>query len=86
MDHTVVDRFWKAQFCSQLFAENDGESLELEDQAFVGLDIFGRVTAEDVPDLHEQLSGHSRHRDVTVPFSGEEFPPLRDGVGVSPRI
>ena len=74
MDHTVVDRFGKAQFCSQLFAENDGESLELKDQAFVGLDIFGRIAAKDMPDLHEQLPGYGRHRDVAVPFAGEEFP------------
>jgi hypothetical protein len=83
MDHAIVDCFRKAQFCSQLFAENDGESLELEDEAFVGLHDFGRIAAEDVPDLHEQLPGHGRHRDIAVAFAGEKFPAPLAQLGVA---
>jgi len=38
---------------AQLFAQCHGEFVQLEGEAFVGFKGFGRVAAEQVPDLHQ---------------------------------
>ena len=72
------------EFGAQGASEAHGQLVEFESEAFVGFQGGGRVAREDVPDLDQELAGHSGDGDIAVAFSGEEFPPpLAQGCGAA---
>src|ERR1700675_811332 len=72
------------EFAAQGASEAHGQLVEFESEAFVGFQGGGRVAREHVPDLNQELAGHSGDGDIAVAFSGEEFPaPLAQGCGAA---
>ncbi len=62
------------EFCPEVFAENVGEFVELDGEAFVGFEACGRVAHQKVPDLGNHRAGDGDDGDVALAFAGEEFP------------
>jgi hypothetical protein len=62
------------ELATQRRAQDHGQLVEFEREAFLSFQGDGRVARERVPDLDQQLAGHRGGGDVAAAFSGEEFP------------